>query len=369
MTQDTFLLVTTAKDEGPTILEWVAHHRLCGFDHIQIHQFDSNDTTAQSLRILDRLGVIELLQDADAGGDPLERAFEIAADSDAFAQSDWCMALDANEFLNVSIGAGRVSDLAQTCADDIDAILVNQRLFGANGNTDLRINLVTERFTTCEPGVEIAQTRMSPFRALFRTSAFGGPGSHLPTAPVDPIPALCNASGLQDGMFTRTDSDSFDPGQRQYAQINKYAARDIGSFLVRKDWPASRTTAEDVSLDGWKAVDRNDSTDLTLAERRRALWAEMKRLDALSNGRLLKLRKRAVRMWRRKATELLEQADYAALRDDILAAPRPEEGLSVTPFRLPGTHRRTPVFSSSRAEFDEIEAKPKKRPLILRGAS
>ena len=62
MTKDTTLLVATVRNEGPNILEWVAHHRLCGFDRIQIFQNDSTDNTVRTLRILDRLGVIEFFQ-------------------------------------------------------------------------------------------------------------------------------------------------------------------------------------------------------------------------------------------------------------------------------------------------------------------
>ena len=49
MTQDTSLLVTAVTNEGHTILEWVAHHRLCGFDRIQIYHHESTDTTVRTL--------------------------------------------------------------------------------------------------------------------------------------------------------------------------------------------------------------------------------------------------------------------------------------------------------------------------------
>ncbi len=52
------MLVTTVKDEGPNILEWVAYHRMIGFSDIVVFQNDSFDTTARSLRLLDELGVI-----------------------------------------------------------------------------------------------------------------------------------------------------------------------------------------------------------------------------------------------------------------------------------------------------------------------
>lgn len=59
MTDPKVLLVTTVKNEGPNILEWVAHHLLAGFDHIQIYQNDSEDSTQKHLRTLAKAGVIE----------------------------------------------------------------------------------------------------------------------------------------------------------------------------------------------------------------------------------------------------------------------------------------------------------------------
>jgi len=65
--------------EGPGILEWVAHHRLCGFDRIQIYQNDSFDTTLPILRTLDRLGVIEFHNNRHAKGAFQTRAYKRAA--------------------------------------------------------------------------------------------------------------------------------------------------------------------------------------------------------------------------------------------------------------------------------------------------
>lgn len=46
------LLISTVKNEGPNILEWVAHHLCIGFTHIQIYQNDSEDGTQKTLRTL-----------------------------------------------------------------------------------------------------------------------------------------------------------------------------------------------------------------------------------------------------------------------------------------------------------------------------
>ena len=108
---DTTLLVTTVRNEGPNILEWIAHHRLCGFDRIQVYQNDSTDTTVRSLRTLDQLGVIEYFENRHKKGAHQMRAYRRAGRSEAFADADWCMALECNEFLTIHAGDGKVSDL------------------------------------------------------------------------------------------------------------------------------------------------------------------------------------------------------------------------------------------------------------------
>jgi hypothetical protein len=52
------LLITTVKDEGPSILEWIAHHKRIGFDDINVYQNDSTDMMLRTLATLDQMGVI-----------------------------------------------------------------------------------------------------------------------------------------------------------------------------------------------------------------------------------------------------------------------------------------------------------------------
>ena len=52
-------LVGTAKNEGPFLLEWVAHHLEVGFTDIVLYQNDSDDLTHEMASILRDLGVIQ----------------------------------------------------------------------------------------------------------------------------------------------------------------------------------------------------------------------------------------------------------------------------------------------------------------------
>lgn len=352
MTQPTSLLVATVKNEGPNILEWVAHHRLCGFDRIQIYQNDSTDTTVQTLRTLDRLGVIEYFDNRHNKGAHQMRAYRRAARTPAYDDSTWCMVLDGDEFLTIKAGNGKVADLIAASPEAADAILVNWRVFGSNGHTDLDRALVTERFTRTEPADDIVDTHLTPFKPLFRTASFARPGIHLPRDPKKADAVYANGSGLLDGEFFRKNWRSFDPRTRAFAQVNHYAVRDLASFLLKHDRGSANAPHRNVGDAYWVQHDRNEEEDLTLAERAPRLWDEMRALDEQSEGQLLRLRNRAFRQWRIALDMALERPEMAALRNAILSSAESAKSKPdslTTPFRLPGS---VPVFNSIRATKD-----------------
>ena len=341
MTNDTTLLVATVRNEGPNILEWVAHHRLCGFDRIQIFHNDSDDNTLRSLRVLKRLGVIELFINRDLeAGSHHRRSYRRASRSTAYAQSDWCMTLDCDEFLHVKVGEGRVQDLIQACPE-ADAILVNSRTFGSNGHQDLSGELVTERFTRAEPSVDIAKGRKSPVKALARTSAFGRPGINMPRDPKKDEPVYCNGSGLSSEAFEQKNWRSDDPEGRKLAQVNRYALRDVSSFLLKHLTHAEN--GRETGLEYWRKHNRNEETDLSLAAQAFRLWSEMKKLDEMSEGKLLRIRQNAIR----RSREALATSDVEPLRSIILEDATPP--LS-KPFKLPNPQ---PIFASVRTENND----------------
>jgi hypothetical protein len=356
MTEPTSLLVATVKNEGPNILEWVAHHRLCGFDRIQIYQNDSTDTTVQTLRTLDRLGVIEYFDNRHNKGAHQMRAYRRAARTASYDDCTWCMVLDGDEFLSIKTGDGKVSDLIAT-APEADAFLVNWRVFGSNGHRELGRDLVIERFTQAEPASDIVETHLTPFKPLFRTSSFARPGIHLPRDPHKPDFIYANGSGLTDEGFFRKNWRSFDPEERKFAQVNHYAVRDLASFLLKHDRGSANAPHRNVSDAYWVQHDRNEEEDLRLAGTAPKVWAEMQRLDEMSDGQLLRLRNRAFRQWRIGLDALLERPIMAALRNTILAVDQgvQVENSMIAPFRLPGPDA---VFSSIRGSTEDQAAKP-----------
>lgn len=307
------MLVATVKNEGPNILEWVAHHLLIGFDRIHIYQNDSTDETAKHLRTLQRIGAIEYVPNDSAHRDWQNRAYRRASRSDSYRDSDWCMALDGDEFLNVH--SGGVQDLIAAC-DGADEIVVNWRQFGSSGHRDLSDRLVVERFTMAEAG-DLVVRHVRGVKSLFRTRAFKRPGIHRAKIPlVDPI-RVKNGSGLDESAFTTTNWRCTDPGACRFAQVNHYAVRDASSFLLKSARGSSSHPDRAVQMKYWKGFNTNIEADRRLALQAPRIWDKMRELDDLSGGRLFFLRRNSLRLWQERLEHLLASPAERALFDEI----------------------------------------------------
>ncbi|WP_397541298.1 glycosyltransferase family 2 protein [Roseovarius salis] len=307
-------LVATAKDEGPFVLEWVAFHRLAGFDPIIVYQNDSTDGTAETLNELERIGAISYFDNPAKRGRHQVRAYTRAAELPAYAAADWAMALDLDEFLLVKCGGGTVQDLVAALPDS-DRVLVNWRMFGAGGYSSLSDRLVTERFTLCDPAADMAEG-LKGYKSLFRTALFKRPGVHR-VHPVDdagPAPRTVNGSGMPEGAFRIKNHRSTDPGLLKLAQVNHYVLRDASSFLVKATRGSAHQPDRDLREHFWDRRQKhaNRDADTMLRSRAPEIRAEMEALDARSSGRLSRLRRQALR-------------HYAARLDTLLADPANRE--------------------------------------------
>ena len=123
-------LISSVKDEGPFLLEWVAHHLVLGFDHILIASNDCSDGTDRLLAAMDGAGYITHVPNKLKPGDiPQHAGYEKIRRLHDIDASDWLMMLDADEFLNVHVGDNRVADLTERAEADIDVIALNGMFF------------------------------------------------------------------------------------------------------------------------------------------------------------------------------------------------------------------------------------------------
>jgi len=148
-------LVASMKNEGPFILEWIAYHRAIGFDNILIGSNDCGDRSDELLDALALEGFISHRKNKTGPNDDPQHAFLRGLQDHHFlSSSDWIMVLDADEFVNIRVGAGHIDDLLSLAPRDADALVLLWKNFGDAGLTSWTGGLVTEKFTRCETKIE-----------------------------------------------------------------------------------------------------------------------------------------------------------------------------------------------------------------------
>lgn len=109
------ILIGIMKNEGPYVLEWIAHNLALGFDKILIFSADCDDLTD---RMLDRLEDLRLIKHCPNPKRIFKQlgvwhvaALRYATTFNQFRDSDWVLAVDVDEFLEIAPGDHTLDDL------------------------------------------------------------------------------------------------------------------------------------------------------------------------------------------------------------------------------------------------------------------
>jgi hypothetical protein len=148
-------IVTTIRNEGISILEWIAHHRSIGFDQIFIYTNDNTDGSLELLEQLASLGIIRLIKNSSSPEVKLqlkvyEHSLHLLTELRDF---EWVFYLDADEFFVTRIGSG-------LCLDELfaevfrrlgektvpSAIAFHWKWFGSENAFERTNGLLLERF-------------------------------------------------------------------------------------------------------------------------------------------------------------------------------------------------------------------------------
>ena len=264
------VLVSTMKNEGPYLLEWLAYHKSIGIDEFCLFSNDCTDGTNLILNRLDQMGVVRHF-DNPLGPrmDPQRRAYSRAGKTDWVRSADWVLIVDADEFLNVHVGDGSVDALIDHCGAP-DAISVNWRLMGSCGAAHWEPQaLVTERFTKGSTFEEPENGMVWGFKTLFRPASFDYFGVHRPKFEKDreltpDLASWTNADGkpmggniLQKGWRGNAENVT-----GQGAQVNHYAVKSREDFLLKRLRGTANSKNKDrIDMDYWKTYDINTNED------------------------------------------------------------------------------------------------------------
>ncbi|MCV6591963.1 MAG: glycosyltransferase family 2 protein [Silicimonas sp.] len=290
-------LLATMRDEAPFLLEWVAYHRAIGFDRIVVYSNDCTDGTDAMLAALDRAGVLTHLPHAPP---PKQSVARIVADDAMtralFAPGDWVIWLDADEFLNIHLGDGHLTDLTGAIeAAGAEGACLSWRIFGDAGREDVPNGFLSPDFTRCAaPGgpwinVKTLFRQSDAVRAYFQhrpimTAEFwDGAGRFLAGTGRDLTADGRQMHNWRQGQ-KRGKIDAGDAGW-EWAQINHYAVRTRPHFEAKRArgriGRPNEGGAERYTETYFEGLNRNDDEDLSILRWQAATQAGIAELEEL----------------------------------------------------------------------------------------
>ncbi|MBC6437047.1 MAG: glycosyltransferase family 2 protein [Rhodobacteraceae bacterium] len=268
------LVIATMKDEGPYILEWVAHHLNLGFDGFVIFSNDCTDGTNLILNQLHKMRIIQHF-DNSAGlyrGSPecnrQTRAYRRARRLDVVRQADWVLVIDADEFLNIHAGDGSLDALLEAVPAHTDAISVNWRHFGSAGQRNFYPAPVTRRFTRAQDVVTSTEVKRAlKHKTLFRPRSFPyGFNAHRPDHKKIDLADITwiNCNWQHPERLLEWPGKRSIPGFYMYglAQVNHYAVKSRKEYLLQQVRDDARFGERDLTY--WKRLDMNACEDCTI---------------------------------------------------------------------------------------------------------
>ncbi len=145
-------ILSMMKDEGPRLLEWLAYHRLIGFDAVWVYTNDCRDGTDAMLDRLEAMGLCRHLRNVvPPGKKPQPQALSLAEKNRTLLDTDWLLVIDADEFVHVKTGDGTLATLLAACPTDTEGVAINWRMMGSNKIAAWSPDPILPQFTRAAP--------------------------------------------------------------------------------------------------------------------------------------------------------------------------------------------------------------------------
>ncbi|MBY6152619.1 glycosyltransferase family 2 protein [Vannielia litorea] len=322
--------ITPMKNEGPYILEWVAHNRAIGLNDMLVFTNDCTDGTDQILERLDEMGLVRHMPNPSIlHTNPRHHIILIRYINEVLRlrRSDWVTNLDADEFVRVNTGGGRLEDLFNALPE-AHCITMSLQTFG-NGSVDEIApgdKLVTETFTRRGD----SSRHRSPVKYLARGDfpwlKFNNNSPQIAEEDLDrvnwvngngtPLPRELIAEPFKGMKAVHTGFD--------LVEVAHYTIRSYQGFLLQRDRgsanPLKGQTETVLNMEDamkyWRRFNRNDVEDTSFS----ALPGLRDAVDELLKDPELKRLHEAALAWHRnRAQELMQVPEYRELYDTIRA--------------------------------------------------
>ncbi|TMM54895.1 glycosyltransferase family 2 protein [Sulfitobacter sabulilitoris] len=320
-----FLAVLCVRNEAAFLLDWLAHHRAVGFDHVLVYSNDCDDGTDAMLDRLAEMGhVTHIRNDGPyAKGGIQFTALKRAGTLDVVRQAEWLLPLDVDEFVNIHVGDHTLAALLNALPQ-ATAITLTWRLFGNAGQVRYQDAPVTRTFTRCAPAVMYWPWRASMFKTLYRNDGtYGQMGVHRPRKPDD---ARLKDAKWFDGEGRTLDRQfkrrrifsNFGQSNTALVQLNHYPLGAMESYVLKADRGRAVHSDDLLGLDYW--VERNFNTDEDTSVQSLAPAADAIAQELKSDPELARLHAAAVAWRHARFDALMRHEPYRALFGRLLMA-------------------------------------------------
>jgi len=230
------------KNEGPFILEWLAHHRAIGVNRFIIFSNDCTDGTKELLDALDDASLIRHLENPNCliqSNQRINVAFEYAQHLKEYQRADYVALIDADEFINVKVGDGTLKAVVDQMKP-FDVLSFNHVNFGFGGVTDYDPIPVTEQFfMTGGEQVGKGDKVRTAIKSLHRVRDDILPFNHFPTVPPESYGKVQWRDGSGNELQIKPKKPRRKmlsvPERTDLVQLNHYVLRSVESFLVKQD--------------------------------------------------------------------------------------------------------------------------------------
>jgi hypothetical protein len=240
--QSRHILMSSMKDEGPFILEWVAHHLVLGFDRICVASNDCRDGSDRLLAALAAAGYIDHVPNLVPEGQiPQHSGYNTLREKARIDDTEWLMVLDADEFLSVQIGGNKVGDLTGFAGADCDIISLHAMCFADAPQVNWQPGPVCALFPW---RIKLTHKANQALKSLTRAPGrFGGIHNHSMVAFQGRPQDLRVMSGdgarfnIERGipLWKQLRNAPVRAGAHKLAHYNHYAVKTWDSFNLRRE--------------------------------------------------------------------------------------------------------------------------------------
>lgn len=327
MSDPRVLIVSALRNEGPYLVDWLAHLIGAGAQDFRLYSNACDDGTDEMLDLLAAAGVITHCRHAPAPDVSVQwQAFRDAWKSDARKRADWALICDVDEYPNIQVGAHRFADLIAALPAGCDAVTLPWRLFGSGGQIWAEDRPVTERFTRAARDGAAYPLAVRRFKTLMRCAGpFNQFGIHRPSQKAPdkaPPPVWADGAGrvLPQGFASRAGQIALPEGagQSELVQLNHYSLRSAQEFVIKRHRGLPNRRHRAIDLTYWAERNFNTVEERSIAAMAGATRAAKDRLFQIDGLRAAHERACA---WHLGAFEHLmrDEAHYALFTHAILA--------------------------------------------------